>query len=410
MFVSTICNIFIFFSNTNFCSQAPLVNTQIIKATELSKNIDVYNKITKYVEANQNIEKKVTHVKTPDDWVRSLYYTALWVGNDEKYNNFLDIADNTEVNSITIDIKTVSWKVSFDMDDIFFKDILPTSNNQIKDIDTIIEELHKKNIYIIWRVVVFKDMHLSENRSDLALKWSWDKNKVWTDYSWKKYLDPSSKEVLDYNIWIASAAYEMWFDEINFDYVRFPSDWKVHQIHAPFSQELVVWTGSVRNIEALNNFSKYTAETLKKKYPDIVLSADVFWLVTNWNLDTIGQSLIWFLKYFDYVWPMTYPSHYGNGFLGFTQPDNHPYEIMQDALKNTSLQIEKYNKENPDNKQLSQDQIRLWLQWFSCTRCRWATPYFTKKFKKQTSSIYDNWWDSWWVWNANSNYYKDWYE
>ncbi len=388
MFLNFLCNLLTLFSSASFCEQD-------IKKVEESKPII--------------IEKNI-HLDTPTDWIRSLYYTAAWVSDSEKYNNFLDIADNTTVNSITIDIKTVSWKVNFDMDESFFKSIKPVSNNWIKDIAKIIEELHQKNVYVIWRIVVFKDMNLAERRKDLALKWTYNKEKIWTDHSWKKYLDPSSREVWDYNVAIASNAYEIWFDEINFDYVRFPSDWKVHQIYAPFTEKISVWTGSVRNITALNNFSKYTSEKLKQKHPSIVLSADVFWLVTNWDLNSIGQSLIWFLKYFDYVGPMTYPSHYGKKFLGFTQPDNHPYEIMQDALLNTSMQIDKYNLENPNEKQLSQRQIRLWLQWFSCTRCKWATPYFTQKFKKQTSWVTDAWWDSWWVWNANSNYYKDWYE
>ncbi|MCD5380925.1 putative glycoside hydrolase [Candidatus Gracilibacteria bacterium] len=387
MFLNFLCHIFLYFGMDNFCEPKNIVTPKIEEAV---------------------IED--IHLQTPEDGVRSLYYTASGVIDSKKYNNFLDIAENTSVNSITIDIKTVSGEINFDINNKYFKDIQPVSNNRIKNIEKIIEELHSKNIYVIGRVVVFKDMSLSEKRKDLALKWNNNKEKLWTDHSGKKYLDPSSKEVWDYNISIASAAYEAGFDEINFDYVRFPSDGKVSQIYAPFSEKILVATGSIRNITALNNFSKYTATQLKKKYPEIVLSADVFGLVTNGDLDSIGQSLIGFLKYFDYVGPMTYPSHYGNNFLGFKQPDNHPYEIMQDALKNTGIQIEKYNAQNPDKKQLSQDQIRLWLQGFSCTRCRGATPYFTQKFKKQTSGITDVGGNSWWVWNANSNYYKDWYE
>jgi len=116
----------------------------------------------------------------------------------------LDIAENTSVNSITIDIKTVSGEINFDINEKYFKNIQPVSNNRIKNIEKIIEELHSKNIYVIGRIVVFKDMLLSEKRKDLALKWKHNKEKIWTDYSGKKYLDPSSREVIDYNIAIAS--------------------------------------------------------------------------------------------------------------------------------------------------------------------------------------------------------------
>jgi len=361
-------------------------------------------------EAAIEKEEKIFHILPPKEGIKSLYYTAKAVSYAKKYDNFLKIAKNTPVNSITIDIKTVSGEVSFSMDDRYFSDITPISNNDIKNIGEIIEELHKQNIYIIGRIVVFKDMMLSEKRKDLALKWTWDTNKVWTDYSWKKYLDPMSQEVWDYNVAIASAAYELWFDELNFDYVRFPSDWRVSQIYAPFSEKLEVGTWSVRNIQALDNFSKYITEKLREKYPEIILSADVFWLVTNGDLDSIGQSLESFLSYFDYVWPMTYPSHYGRNFLWFVQPDNHPYEVIQDALKNAYQVIDDYNIEKPDSKPLEKKQIRLWLQWFSCSRCPWATPYLDNKFKLQTQSVSDMWANSWWVWNANSNYYESWYK
>ncbi len=355
--------------------------------------------------------KKTKHLLPPKSWVKSLYYTAKAVWNSKKYNNFLKIAEKTKINSITIDIKTVSGKINFFMDKKYFWKIQPVSNNHIKNIVQVLENLHKKDIYIIGRIVVFKDDYIAEKYPEYALKWKWDTNKVWKDSSGKKYLDPSSKEIWDYNSKIAGRAYELWFDEINFDYVRFPSDGRVSQIYAPFSEKIKVWTWSIRNIVALENFSKYTTENLRKKYPKIILSADVFWLVTNGDLDAIGQSLISYLQYFDYVWPMAYPSHYGKWFLGFTQPDNHPYEVMQDALKNAYAQIDEYNKKQQGVfSSLSKNQIRLWLQWFSCTWCKWATPYLNNKFKKQTRAISDMKANSFWVWNANSNYYEDWYK
>jgi hypothetical protein len=134
----------------------------------------------------------------------------------------------------------------------------------------------------------------------------------------------------------------------------------------------------------------------------------VFWLVTNGDLNIIWQSLEWFLENFDYVAPMTYPSHYWKWFLWFKNPDNHPYEVITDALKNSYIKIEKYNKKE-NIKKLEKKQIRLWLQWFSCTRCKGSTPYMDNKFKKQIKAIYDNWASWFWVWNANSNYYKSWY-
>lgn len=156
--------------------------------------------------------------------IKSLYYTTEGVSNSEKYKNFLNIAEKTEINSITIDVKTVTGYVNFPMDSKYFQSIKPTSNGSLKNIKKTIEDLHKRGIYVIGRIVVFKDELLAQKRKDLVLKWTWDREKLWNDPSGKHYIDPFSKEVWDYHIGIASAAYELGFDEINFDYVRFPSD------------------------------------------------------------------------------------------------------------------------------------------------------------------------------------------
>lgn len=181
-------------------------------------------------------------------------------------------------------------------------------------------------------------------------------------------------------------------------------------MHSPFSDKILKEDKINWKIKIINNFSKYITTKLKKKHPKIVLSADVFWLVTNWNLNTIWQSLEWFLKHFDFVAPMTYPSHYWKWFLGFANPDNHPYEIITDALKNAYSKIDKYNLDKNNIKKLEKKQIRLWLQWFSCTRCKGSTPYMDNKFKLQTKAITDNNSSWFWVWNANSNYYESWYK
>jgi len=95
----------------------------------------------------------------------------------------------------------------------------------------------------------------------------------------------------------------------------------------------------------LDRFSNYITSQLRDKSPGIVLSADIFGLVTNTDLFQIGQNLESFLLYFDYIGPMVYASHYGAGYLGFKSPDNHPYEIIKDALKHANDRIDILNTE-----------------------------------------------------------------
>jgi len=172
----------------------------------LSENL---NKTTK--EKTEN-----NHIKTPKT-VKSLYYTSTAWWNEQKINQLLHFVKNTKINSVTIDIKEVDWYLAFDTPDHEFDTIKPISNKRIKNIKNLIKKLHQNNIYVIWRITVFKDKLLAEKRPDLAIKWT-NKKDVWYDYKWNKYLDPYSKEVWDYIINISKVAYKLWFDEINYDY------------------------------------------------------------------------------------------------------------------------------------------------------------------------------------------------
>ena len=371
--------------------------------------------------------KNISHIKTPDS-LHSLYYNWYSVSNEDKMNTFYDLIESSEINSITIDIKSVSWYVNFDISDYEYWSIQPQSNNKIKDIKKIIEKLHKNNIYVIWRIVVFKDKLLTQTRPDLAVKWSNDKSIVWTDYDWNSYLDPSSREVWDYNTYIASAAYELWFDEINFDYIRFPTDWLISKTYYPFSSETIYSNPSWWKIIIIDKFSDYIISKLKNIYPDIVLSADVFWFIINTDIFQIWQNLESFLLNFDYVLPMIYPSHYSAGYLWYGVPDNVPDIVFNHSLKLSNNRIEKLNNDIEQSilswsiykikwwfvpatdlsnfTKIEKTKIRPWIQGFNCSRCKWATKYDRTKFRKQIDAIYNSWLKSRCVWNSSSNYYS----
>jgi hypothetical protein len=181
----------------------------------------------------------------------------------------------------------------------------------------------------------------------------------------------------------------------------------------------------------IDKFSNYITTKVREHDPNIVLSADVFWLVTNINLFQIWQNLESFLLSFDYVGPMIYPSHYSQWYLWFTYPDNHPYEIFKNSLDKAQLRIDKLNSEitnawiefrdiklndyltydNQNNKEeITLKKIRPWLQWFSCTWCKGYQPYNREKFRWQVNAVSDSWLNSWWVWSSGSNYYNERYD
>lgn len=403
------------------------INDVYTKQAEEVKELISYfrEKLSKEIEVPGTF-----HLETPAT-VKSLYYTSFAGGSSTRIETLLNFVKNSEINSVTIDIKEVDGYVGFDMSWYEFTTIQPISNDRIKDVRTLIEKLHENGIYVIGRIVVFKDKLLAETRPDLAIKWP-DRVNVWYDYKGNKYLDAYSKEVWDYTVELSKAAYDLWFDEINYDYVRFPSDGKISSTYYPFAKEIEVENPKWGKIMVLDKFSSYITSQLKFEYPNIVLSADIFGLVTRSDLFKIGQNLESFLLHFDYVWPMVYPSHYWAWTLGFSVPDNYPYAIIKNALHHSNKRIDALNlqiqeaQENNETQLKIKDaffaekdisnieaipktRIRPWLQGFSCTWCKGYTPYNRTKFREQIRAVEGAWLTSWWVWNSASRYYLDWY-
>lgn len=364
--------------------------------------------------------------------VRAVYYSAYATSRNSKIDEIISLAKNTEINALVIDIKEIDWKTSFAFDSELFWNIKPTSNNRISDISAILKKLKENNIYTIARIVVFKDSHLANTRPDLAIKWSWDTSKVWWDYKWNSYTDPWSQEVWDYHIELASAAYRLWFDEINFDYVRFPSDGYISQTYYPKSSDTIRDNPKWGKMIVMDKFSEYINRKLKEKHKNIIVSADVFWLVTNTNLFQIGQNLESFSLYFDYVAPMIYPSHYASWYLGQSVPDNAPYKIFYDSMNTAKSKIDDLNNkldiaqtgtgdlliqwvfktsaEKTSLQKVDYNKIRPWLQWFSCSWCSGATAYNSYKFRRQIQAIEDLGFTSgWYVWNSSARYTQSWY-
>ncbi len=392
----------------------------------------INNKILDKLDFYIDLDKQIIHIKTPKI-VKSLYYNFSAIQSSSKYKNLLEIIEKTDINSVTIDIKTVEWYLYIDIWEDKFSKIKPfISKYKIKNIKDIIKDLHEKWVYVIARMTIFKDNYLSKKRPDLSLKTlKWN---IWQDFKWKRYLDPYAKEVWDYNYKIALEAYKLWFDEINLDYIRFPTDGKLSNIYYPFSNKILKDNYKWGKIIIIDEFSNFITSKLKSNYPNIKVSADVFWLVTKINLFNIWQNLESFLINFDYVGPMIYPSHYALNYKWFAIPDNYPYEILKwevwewikkindlnKLIKKTKswtweiikLKLNPYfsfNKELNKIEIIKKEKLRPWIQWFTCTRCKWATIYNAKKFKKEILWIEANSLKSRFLWKSSSNYDIKWF-
>ena len=344
---------------------------------DVSKNIPL-------VSQAQSIPQKpqVTHLKTPPV-VKGIYMTS-WVAGDKNLREKLvKLIDETELNAVVIDVKDYTGRVFLDPGDEPI--LLAASSTELRmpDIKDFIKELHDKNIYVIARISTFQDAFIVKKRPDLAVKATNTKD-VWKDFKGISWIDPGAQDFWDYILAVSRVTYDNGFDELNFDYIRFPSDGNMTDIYYPYSD------GQVK-ADVIENFFAYLSANLKKD-ADIPLSADLFGMTTT-NPDdlNIGQVLERAVPYFDYIDPMVYPSHYPTNFMGFKNPAEKPYEVVR------------YSLDHAVNRASTTPlKFRPWLQDFNL-----GAIYTADMVKLQIQATYDAGLTSWIFWNASNKYTKD---
>lgn len=335
----------------------------------------------------------VLHVDTPEK-VLGVYVTACAAATPSYKNSIIKLLEETELNSVIIDIKDFSGTISIPTDNPLLADGLTGKGCKVKDMEEFVAQLHEMNVYVIGRVTVFQDPLYAKLHNSEAIKRVSDGG-LWADKNGLNYLYPGSEKVWDYVIEIAKESYSIGFDEINFDYIRFPSDGDIKNMAIP--------TSGLTKADIVENFFSYLNANLKDT--DIVTSADLFGMTTT-NTDDlgIGQILERTLPYFDYVCPMVYPSHYPAGFNGWSNPNSVPYDLINFVMKSS---VDRANALKNDLTQpewlrdhVSPDQLRPWLQNFSLGK----PPYGATEIDAQIRATNDVGLDSWLLWDASNKY------
>ena len=332
--------------------------------------------------------QKVVHVPTPNV-VKGVYMTACYASAPSLRNQVIKLIDETELNTIVIDIKDYTGKISYKTENPLLKDAYSKSC-PVKDMKELIQSLHEKNIYVIGRVTVFQDLHMAEKYPEIAVKTNSDKNKVWPDRKGLKYIDPGSEVMSKYILALANNSYALGFDEINFDYIRFPSDGNMKDIYFPFSQNKIDNNPELGRAEVMRGFYSYLGGKLKEK--NIPSSADLFGMTTiNEGDSGIGQILEYAAPYFDYISPMVYPSHFAKGFYGYKDVNKYPYELVKLAMDKGVVRL------NTANIPLSK--MRPWLQ-----DNNYPITYTATMVRAQIKATYDAGLTSWMLWDAGNTY------
>jgi hypothetical protein len=325
-------------------------------------------------------QKKAGHIETPGV-VKAIYMTACVGGTPSLRDKLVKLVNDTELNSVVLNVKDETGYISFESNHPKLKDASGTC--VIADLKNFLEELHGYGIYTIGRIAVFQDPRLVKLYPEIAVKDL--KGDIWKDRKGISWIDVGAQEAWEYILILAKESYNLGFDEINFDYIRFPSDGDMKDISYPFSE-------NKQKPEVLESFFKYVADSLDE---DIPTSADLFGMTTtNYDDLNIGQVLEKAMPHFDYIMPMVYPSHYPPTFSGFKNPAEHPYEIIYQSMTEAVTRAKAIGYDSR--------KIRPWFQDFDL-----GTTYTPDMVRAQITASYNSDVDSWALWSASNVYTKE---
>lgn len=323
--------------------------------------------------------------------VKGIYVTSAKAGSEDR-NRLIEIADKTEINAMVIDVKGDTGKISYNMNSPKAQEVDATTN-QISDMEALVSDLKEKDIYMIARIVAFKDPYLAEKKHELAIK-----NKdgsLYRDNNGECWVNPYKKEVWDYLIEVASQAAAIGFDEIQFDYIRFSTGQGIAD--ADFGDEAT--TKSKEDI--IIEFTKYAYENLKPL--GVFVAADVYGTIISSSIDAglVGQNYIEMSKYLDYICPMIYPSHFGEGNYGIPYPDLEPLLIVRKVLNASKEKL----AEIPEGEHRAI--VRPWLQDFTASWIKQYQVYGGEEVRAQIDGVYEAGYEEWLLWNASTKYSVD---
>ncbi|WP_420266783.1 putative glycoside hydrolase [Candidatus Magnetominusculus dajiuhuensis] len=314
---------------------------------------------------------------------KALYLSMYGASSKKLRNAALKLIEDTEINALVIDVKT-DWGV------LNYKSAIPLAAEiggqkviLVKDLKEMVKTFKDKGIYLIARIVVFKDNPLAQARHELAVKTQG--GDLWRDREKLAWVDPFRKEVWDYNIDIAVEAAQSGFDEIQFDYVRFPDSLKP-KFSKPSTEEA--------RVKAVTGFLQ---EAKRRLAPyNVYLGADIFGYAC-WNLDDtqIGQKIENLAGVPDYLSPMLYPSGFQFGIPGYRNPVQNPNKIVYLSLKRAQ-----------ERTQLATNRFRPWIQAFR------DYAYDRRFFKgepvrEQIKAAEQFGSNGWMLWNPQNNYYPE---
>ena len=259
--------------------------------------------------------------------VKGIYVSGPMAGT-AGMDNLIALVDRTELNALVIDVKNDDGYLTCELD-VPLAEQIGSEKHYIKDLPTLVQTCKEKNIYLIARVVAFKDPILAEKMPEWSLHNS--DGSIFRDKSGLAWVNPYRKEVWEYLASVGEAAIKAGFDEVQYDYVRFSTDSRMKQVDFGDS------TKGRTKTEAISGFTLYASERIHAAGGRI--SADVYGVVIDSEEDQqiVGQNYVEMSRSLDAISPMIYPSHYGPYNYQIPVPDAQPYDTVLAAMQASKM-------------------------------------------------------------------------
>jgi hypothetical protein len=310
--------------------------------------------------------------------VRGIHLTCWGAGSAKSRQELIKKISGSVINTVVVAIKETDGKVYIPGVEKAVK--WGSHENAIPDPVAMLKDFKGAGLYTIARIVVFKDAVLPRVRRDLAVRTP--SGDLWRSHNGATWADEYSREVWDYNIDIAEQAAKLGFDEIQFDYLRYPSEGNTALCRycKPHTRKTAVAN--------LKDFLEYAHKRLDPY--KVKVSADVFGLTTTAKDDMgIGQDINTLASGADYIYPMMYPSHYYPGEYSLKVPNKEPFKVINRGLRDAMARL------GPDYARL-----RPYLQDFSL----FGVHYGPSEVRAQLMAAHMNLLRSWVLWNPANKY------
>ncbi|HEY0995946.1 MAG TPA: putative glycoside hydrolase [Gemmatimonadaceae bacterium] len=315
--------------------------------------------------------------------IRALYVNRFAAQSSKRMRWLIGVADSTEINALVVDMKD-EFGLNYPSKHPEFARNAGSGNGMVRDPKALVDSLHAHGILAIARIVVFKDPVTA--RVNPAWTIRQPNGEPWRDHKGFTWVNPYHHELWNYNIGVAEELVALGFDEIQWDYIRFPEPF------ASLPKQVFPGAEGTSKPDALAGYLKEARERLHRV--GVRSTADIFGLVTTVRGPLeVGQEWEKVAPVTDVLLPMVYPSHYPRGSLGVERPNAQPYDIVYKAILPTRARNQKLGITAPEH-------VRPWLQAFSLGK----PEYGAEQLAAQKKAVYDAGYDGWVLWHPGSKY------